>query len=249
MNYISINKKEKIPLYVQIYESILSAIESGELKDQDPLPYEEDIACFYHINRRVVRQAYEQLQEDGLIQRIRRRGTFVTSRPTLIYEAKHLLNLKAFFQHQQFNYGQRILLVEDIQPNHSLFPATFKPHYKACIRISLVIILNHYPFALQEIYYPFPCDLALLKRILKEDNIPEVLLNLRKPTYMSTQHRLKAINESDIYLKTLEIQKNETLNFHHISYIDEKSTPLLVSTIALSGQRNFHHVFVQEITP
>ena len=38
MNYIRINKFSKVPLYMQLYDSIKAAIQSGQLKDKDKLP-------------------------------------------------------------------------------------------------------------------------------------------------------------------------------------------------------------------
>jgi|GEM_PF-1179159 len=247
MNYISLNKKEKIPLYVQIYDSILAAIERGELRDQDPLPYEEDIARFYHINRRVVRQAYEQLQEEGLIQRIRRKGTFVSSRPTVIYEVQDLLDMKSLFTHEKFDYAQHVLLVEDLPQSHSMFPSEFKPFSTTCLRVSLLILLNKHPFAIQEIFYPYSIDSFQLRPLLKQTNLIKALLTDRKLEYTSTSYRFKALSLSEIYAKSLALQDNETLNYHQITYLDLNQTPLMISTFTLSGKSNFHHVFVKEL--
>ena len=49
MNYIRINKFSKVPLYVQLYDSIKAAIQSGQLKDKDKLPPEEVLCSLYDL--------------------------------------------------------------------------------------------------------------------------------------------------------------------------------------------------------
>lgn len=78
MNFIQINKFSKVPLYLQIKDSIKSAILSGAIKNNDKLPTEESICQFYHVSRPVVRQAYQELIDEGLIKRHQGQGTFVS---------------------------------------------------------------------------------------------------------------------------------------------------------------------------
>ena len=80
MNYIRINKFSKVPLYVQLYDSIKAAIQSGQLKDKDKLPPEEVLAETFNISRPVIRQAYRALHEEGLIDRFQGRGSYVSKR-------------------------------------------------------------------------------------------------------------------------------------------------------------------------
>ncbi len=84
MNIIKINKKNRTPLYHQIYQSIMESIESQKLRDNDPLSYEEDVANYYRISRQVVRQAYNELEKEGYLIRIRRKGTFIKLNKTFI---------------------------------------------------------------------------------------------------------------------------------------------------------------------
>ena len=70
MNYIHLNKFLSTPLYLQLKESIKNAILSGELKDKEKLPTEESICTVFNVSRPVVRQAYNELIKEGLINRV-----------------------------------------------------------------------------------------------------------------------------------------------------------------------------------
>ena len=144
MNYIRINKFSKVPLYVQLYESIKAAIQSGQLKDKDKLPPEEVLAETFNISRPVIRQAYRALHEEGLIDRFQGRGSYVRKR----------IEFSNIFFKQTFN--------EEVSSKG------FKPSSQV---ISVDTILHedlppfHFPIPNHTSYYT-------LKRIRKADNIP-----------------------------------------------------------------------------
>lgn len=144
MNYIRINKFSKVPLYVQLYDSIKAAIQSGQLKDKDKLPPEEVLAETFNISRPVIRQAYRALHEEGLIDRFQGRGSYVRKR----------IEFSNIFFKQTFN--------EEVSSKG------FKPSSQV---ISVDTILHedlppfHFPIPNHTSYYT-------LKRIRKADNIP-----------------------------------------------------------------------------
>jgi DNA-binding LacI/PurR family transcriptional regulator len=65
-------------LYEQICERISGDIASGQLRPGDQLPTEQEYATSLSVSRITVRRAMAQLQRDGLIERFRGKGTFVT---------------------------------------------------------------------------------------------------------------------------------------------------------------------------
>ena len=83
MFYIQIHKSNKQALYIQLSNQIRQAIESGVLSHGDQLPTDESICEQFNISQIVVKQAYEKLMVEGLIRRIRGKGTYVSSVPHL----------------------------------------------------------------------------------------------------------------------------------------------------------------------
>lgn len=68
----------KIPHYLRIRDDIASRIEAGLLKPQTRLPPERILCETFQITRMTVRQALFQLEAEGLIYRLNRRGWFVS---------------------------------------------------------------------------------------------------------------------------------------------------------------------------
>jgi len=73
---------KKIPLYYQLENILREKIMSGVFAPGARLPTEIELIRLYGVGRITVRQALAALTKDGLIERRRRRGTFVTERKT-----------------------------------------------------------------------------------------------------------------------------------------------------------------------
>ena len=74
---IIISRSSPIPLYAQLKACVLEAINDKTLKPGDQLPTEDELCQRYGISRPVIRQAYTDLINNGLITRVKGRGTFV----------------------------------------------------------------------------------------------------------------------------------------------------------------------------
>ena len=74
---ISIDRSSRTPLYMQLHDSLESAIRRGDLMPGAKLPTEHELIKELGVSRIVVRQAYDALVHDGLIVRERGRGTYV----------------------------------------------------------------------------------------------------------------------------------------------------------------------------
>lgn len=66
------------PAYQALAESLRAAILSGEYPPHRQLPTEAELAKTYKVGRQTVRQAFGQLVSQGLVYRVRGRGTFAT---------------------------------------------------------------------------------------------------------------------------------------------------------------------------
>ena len=68
----------KEPKFSRLKEDIKAKIVHSEWKAGDKIPSENMFAAQYHISRQTVRKAIGTLEEDGLVQRIRGSGTYVS---------------------------------------------------------------------------------------------------------------------------------------------------------------------------
>ncbi|MFJ5270268.1 GntR family transcriptional regulator [Streptomyces sp. NPDC088358] len=73
----SIVLNRKLPLWYQVSQSLRASILGRSPQDPLRLPTEEQLAGHYGVSVLTMRQALKELEDEGLINRHRRRGTFI----------------------------------------------------------------------------------------------------------------------------------------------------------------------------
>ena len=81
-----IDRASGIPLYLQVKELILRRTESGELQPGSCTPTELEMSELLSVSRSVVRQAYQELEAEGVMYGSGRRGR--SSPPRLHHPVK-----------------------------------------------------------------------------------------------------------------------------------------------------------------
>lgn len=65
------------PIYRQIRDRVIASILDGSLKEGEPLPSVRTVAVDLQVNPLTVSKAYQELADDGLVERRRGLGMFV----------------------------------------------------------------------------------------------------------------------------------------------------------------------------
>lgn len=74
---LDLDRRSPIPVYIQISDAIRARIQTGKLSPDSVLPSSEQICEKLGITRMTLRQAYNVLASEGLVDAQRGRGTFV----------------------------------------------------------------------------------------------------------------------------------------------------------------------------
>ncbi|MEX0894076.1 MAG: GntR family transcriptional regulator, partial [Gemmatimonadota bacterium] len=72
-----IDEADPRPIYVQIMDEVRRGLITGKLKRGDPLPSVREMAADLSVNPNTVKQAYRELEREGLAEPRRGEGTFV----------------------------------------------------------------------------------------------------------------------------------------------------------------------------
>ncbi len=67
------------PIYRQLRDRVVAMILEGALADGDPLPSVRSVAAEHTLNPLTVLKGYQQLVDEGLVEKKRGRGMFVTT--------------------------------------------------------------------------------------------------------------------------------------------------------------------------
>jgi GntR family transcriptional regulator len=86
---------EDLPIYRQLRDRVVDMILEGVLTDGDALPSVRNVAAEYRLNPLTVLKGYQELVDEGLVEKKRGRGMFVTDgarRQLLKDERQRFLN-------------------------------------------------------------------------------------------------------------------------------------------------------------
>ncbi|MDT7729289.1 MAG: GntR family transcriptional regulator, N-acetylglucosamine utilization regulator [Actinomycetota bacterium] len=72
-----IDRSSLLPFYHQLKQILLGEIERRGLQPGDRLPGDHELCNSYNVSRTVVRQALAELESEGVLERIKGKGTFV----------------------------------------------------------------------------------------------------------------------------------------------------------------------------
>lgn len=70
---------EDLPIYRQLRDRVVAMILEGALGDGDALPSVRNVAAEYRLNPLTVLKGYQELVDEGLVEKKRGRGMFVTA--------------------------------------------------------------------------------------------------------------------------------------------------------------------------
>jgi len=94
---VSIDPRDRTPIYAQLERGLRAAIASGRLGAGDQLPTVRQLAVDLRVNANTVARVYGELERAGVIETRRGVGSFVTATPTQARPPReHERRLRAF---------------------------------------------------------------------------------------------------------------------------------------------------------
>lgn len=105
----SVSSESRVLLYEQVMLGIKDMIANGEIKPGQKLPNEQELCTLFDTSRITVRRALKELENEGVIEILHGKGTFVKS----IKQSLHILNLKGFTEglsaQEENNFSKKII--------------------------------------------------------------------------------------------------------------------------------------------
>jgi GntR family transcriptional regulator len=94
---VSIDVKDRTPIYAQLDRALRAAIVTGRLRPGDQLPTVRQLAVELQVNANTVARVYAELEREGVLETRRGVGSFVSAAPAAARSAaEHIRRLRAF---------------------------------------------------------------------------------------------------------------------------------------------------------
>ncbi|MDF1998828.1 GntR family transcriptional regulator [Peribacillus frigoritolerans] len=205
-----IDKNSPLPIYFQIEEQIKRQIENGEFQAHDALPSEREYAEKFEISRMTVRQAINNLVNDGYLYRQKGRGTFVADKK-LEQQLNGLTSFTEDMKARGLNPSSKLLSFEIIPADKKIASELHISLYAPVYEIKRIRLADDVPMALETVYM----SANLIKGLTEE------IINLSLYQYVENYVKLKI----DYASQTLESSIASELEVTYLAI--PKHSPIL----------------------
>lgn len=225
MNNFKVNKDIPMPLYYQLQQTIIEKINSGIFEENEIFPTEQVIIKESGLSRTTVRQAIDNLVNEGYLEKRRGVGTFVTSRKRNYWDLEKLRSFREEVEMRGSVSSTKLLFIEKIDSNEKLgkiFGEDIKKFYK----LERLRYRDETPVILVTTYVPMNYAEGLEKYDLSNNSLFDILKKDYgvKIGYAEKEFRSNIVDKNDAnYLDIGEgapIQKVDTITY------DEKGIPI-----------------------
>ena len=232
-----INRYEtSIPLYVQIAESLLDRIESGELKPGDRLPPERDLSKMLGVNRMTVRRALQVLELQGLLIRRQGDGTYVAA-PKIERQAGHLVPFTMGMRRRGYTPGARVITFERRPVEASVARELRLPVSAPVYYVRRLRLINREPVMLERFTLPVRRVPGLERYDLANRSVYEVFETEYGISVTRARQSLEPVVASEYEAELLEVKPGAPLMLEQRLSFDQDDQPLEYGNDLYRGDR------------
>jgi GntR family transcriptional regulator len=135
------------PLYVQVANEILRAIDAGRLRVGDRVGSEPELMRVHGVSRATAGKALERLERAGVVRREQGRGTFVQAAP-LVQRTPELGSFTESVEHRGQVPSQRLLELETLQSSEDDPLAVYLGTTEPVVRVRRLRLVDGEPVGL-----------------------------------------------------------------------------------------------------
>lgn len=212
-----------IPLYHQLKEIIREKIDSGKWTPGDRIPSENELCNEYNISRNTAKKALEDLVQEGLLNRVQGKGTFV-SKPKFEQPLTGFYSFSKVLKDRGMNPKDIIINIEEKRANSKVSKRLQMDKDEQVIVLKRIRCADNEPIILESSYMP--------KRIVPELS-REKLENHSLYDYMEQEFGILVTSAKEIFEPVL-VREDESKYLE----VEEGSPALLLERVAFDSVNN-----------
>jgi GntR family transcriptional regulator len=166
-----IDKSSPVPYYYQLRQVLEGQIGSGLLAQGDQLPSEAALCTDHGVSRTVVRQALSDLENEGLIVRIKGKGSFVAEPKTPEHLVQSLTSLYEDVHARGQRLETRVLRLEREPVSPVIAPILGLDETQEIVLLERLRIVDGEPWEVTTAYLPHDLCAPILEMDMKSRSL------------------------------------------------------------------------------
>lgn len=244
MNTITIDRHKPEPLYAQLKASILSALRDKSLKPGDRLPTEDELVRQFSISRPVIRQAYSELIAEGVITRIKGKGTFVRKKEIQSHFFQELSTFEDDMRRVDMTPSTQVLTKEILNGPNKFQDLLGLSAQEEVLHIRFLYKGNGIPMILVDTYLPHRYFPNLLEKDLEKRPLYRIFEEDYNRYVIEARRSIDAILVSDGGAALLNLPKGSAIHEVKTIATDEEDRILEYSRAGYPGERSSFDIMI-----
>ena len=194
-----------IPRYIQIADSLLDQVESGELEPGTRLPSERRLSELFEVNRLTLRRALSRLEALGLVIRQHGKGNYVAE-PKIERQTGGLISFTHGMERRGFMPGAKVITLEERPVEAAVakemgLPVLTPVYYGHRLRL-----LNHEPVMLEEFWMPAQLFPGLEKHDLTNYSTYKIMESEYEISMLKARRSFEPVIATEYEAELLEVE-------------------------------------------
>lgn len=152
----------RVPAYRRIRDEIFAQIQAGTLRPRERLPSETELIRRFGVSRVTIRLALEALRDDGIVQSMQGKGSFVCM-PRFVQETPALLGFHEVMDRRGYKTVSRVVAGKERPATKELAAALEVRHGSPVFELTRLRCVNEEPISLD--ISAFPIDIGAKLRL------------------------------------------------------------------------------------
>ncbi|TWT25393.1 GntR family transcriptional regulator [Planomicrobium sp. CPCC 101110] len=234
-NQNSMNAESPVLLYEQIKAGIKELVKNDNLKAGHKLPNESELCEIFKVSRITIRRAIKELGEEGFIEVIRGKGTFVKASKKDL----HLLNLKGFTEGlstEENNIEKEILYKRVILDEHEV-SKVFSNEETGFLELVRVVKDREGPFSVDYAYLPLSVYPDIEPLLTNTASTFQLIREKYKIKFTKVKKEIEYVHPSSEICRYLGVSKTSSVILVKKIIYGESGKPVHYSKYYLAGDR------------
>jgi len=230
-----IKQENRVPLYIQLKETLRTEITANRLKAGDKIPTEVELSDKYNISRVTVRKAITELVEEGYLVKKQGKGTFVQTQK-IDRKILHLKSFTASCEAHGLKVTSKVIKKEIIDADTNQKERLMLEADDQLIHIQRVRFADDLPLMLENNFYSFK-----RYKFLLEENLDGSLYELLQEKYNinlnnAGETSLEIARASEKEAPLLDVTVGEPL-FYLETVVSDGDIPVYLGKQYIIGER------------
>jgi len=233
-----LNKNIPTPLYYQLKEILRDYVFNSHTDLDKPIPTEQELSDIFEISRPTVRQAINELVVEGILYRVKGKGTFVSG-PKIQQEFLQVLDsFNNEFKKKGLTPSTKVLGLDIVKSDKTVSEALNLQEGTEVIRLQRLRFANDEPIVIVDTYLPYNQCKFLFEKNLEQESLYELIESELPLKIVKAVRTLEAILAGDYEAQLLNVRKGAPIQFIKSRIFLSNNEPIEYSLAKYRGDRS-----------